>query len=1244
VKDEASRNQLERIIETIAEGIYIINADAVIAYANESAEEILGVKRSDLMGRPYSDPGYKVTTLEGKPYQLEERPIIQALRTGKLVRNVEYIVIRPDGSGVIISANAAPLRDEQGNITGAILSFADITARKQAEEELREYERRFREMLEQVELIALILDARGNITFANDFLLDFTGWQREEVIGKSWFDYFVPEERREEIERVFHEIITKGTPAHYENDILTREGERRTIAFSNVLLFDRQRNVIGTASIGHDVTAERQAAEEIRESRRQVLDILESITDGFFALDNDWRFTYVNHKAAQLIGRRREELLFRNMWEAVPETVGTKFDEEYHRAVEEKTPVTFEVFYPLNKWFEVHAYPYENGLSVYVSDITERKRIEEALKESESRYRTLFEDAPVALWEQDASEITARINELKKQGVKDFRAYFEQHPEAAFEMLATIKIIDVNKAVLKLYGASSKEEFIRNLTTTFTKEGLDAAKEFLISYAERGEVKFEAEFPSRTFKGDIIQVSVISFIPPGYEETRSKIFIATVDITERKKAEEALKESEARFRKVFEDGPLGMAITGFDYRFIKVNARLSQMLGYTEEELTKLTFPEITHPEDVEKDISAAKKLVRGEVSSYQTEKRYIKKDGEPFWVSLTVSVVRDEKGKPIYNLTMVEDIEDRKRAEARLERAKELSDALNNINMTITSTLDFNEIMQRVVVESAKAICSEAAAIFLREGGYWVARYLYGIPRVPVGTRLTHEEAKAGELAARTKEPVVIDDAFHDERVSREVMKKYNIRSLLSVPLIARGNVAGMLYFSYHSAPVGFTEAQVDFVSKLKAVISLAMENAHLFDELKRSTEELDKKSKGLQTLIDVALDITSGLRLGELMRKITKHAAELSDADIGAVGLVNEETGVVTYMFFYNLPEITAETEVLPGTGMSAIVLSQKKPVILEDYQKLPQRIPIFVEAGLRAIAMVPLWSRGKIRGILVVSNKNPEKKFSEKDVANLEGISRHAAIALENARVYETERHIANTLQDALLAVPEKVNHLEYGTLYHSATEAARVGGDFYDLFELEHNRVGLSVGDVAGKGLEAAALTAVVKNTIRAYALEGYDPAEIMAKTNNVVKAAATPSMFVTVFFAIFDKNTRRLIYCSAGHPPAIIRRKSQTVELLEKYSPIIGAFTGLHYENGETALNIGDTLILYTDGIIEARHGREFFEEERLVNFIRELWPIPATEVPKLIFDEVLRFSGGRLPDDVALLALAYKGE
>ncbi|MHB8841889.1 MAG: PAS domain-containing protein, partial [Candidatus Aquicultor sp.] len=231
------------------------------------------------------------------------------------------------------------------------------------------------------------LDIQGRITFVNDFLLNLTGWDKDEVIGKDWFDTFIPREQRDQTRRFFFESIAKGEILpHYENDIVTSWDERRTVSFTNVLLRDSRGKILGTASIGHDITVEKQAAEDIRESRRQVLDILESITDGFFAVDNDWRFTYVNHKAEQLLGKRKEEILFKSMWDAFPEVVGTRFYKEFKRAKEEMLPLSFEEFYPpLNNWFEVHVYPYKNGLSGYFDDVTLRKHTEEALKASEKK-------------------------------------------------------------------------------------------------------------------------------------------------------------------------------------------------------------------------------------------------------------------------------------------------------------------------------------------------------------------------------------------------------------------------------------------------------------------------------------------------------------------------------------------------------------------------------------------------------------------------------------------------------------------------------------------------------------------------------------------------------------------------------------------------------------------------------------------------------------------------------------------
>lgn len=632
------------------------NPAAVTAY-NYSYKELTGMKISDLRS-PETLPELKA--------QLEE-----ANTVGNLFETIHR---RKDGSTFPVEVNSTGITTDGERLIMSIIR--DITARKQAEQALMESELRFRKMLEEVALVAVTVDIEGKVTFVNEFLMNLTGYEKEEILGKP-FIKFVSPEQREQLQRIFAESIARGEVVpRYEADIETSWGETRTILFANVLLRDLYRNIIGTANIGQDITEQKQAAEEIRQSRKQVLDILESITDGFFALDNDWRYTYVNQRATQLVGKKKEEILFRNMWEVLPQLVGTRFYTEYHRAKEQMIPVSFEEFFqPLNKWFEVHAYPYENGLSVYVTDISRRKRAEQALRESEERYRLLIELSP------DPVVV---------------------HSEG--------KIVYVNPATVKMLKAKSHEELI------------------------------------------------------------------------------------------------GKPVLGF------------------------------VHPDFVEIVKDRIKQMKTGKSVGY-IEEKFIRLDGQVVDVETAATPVIYE-GKPAI-MVVGRDITERKKIAREARQGRRLSEALNTINNIVNSTLDSEEIMNRALPESAKAIGAERAVILLCEGELWVVRSVYGYPQELVGTRAL-ADISINKLATEVKAPIAINDAYNDPRVDCATMERYNIRSLLAVPFLARGVVVGIVDFSHHSFPIGFADIEVDFAMKFGASLSLALENARLFKALRECKRSL--------------------------------------------------------------------------------------------------------------------------------------------------------------------------------------------------------------------------------------------------------------------------------------------------------------------------------------------------------------------------------------------------------------------
>ncbi|MEP0885461.1 PAS domain S-box protein [Trichocoleus sp. ST-U3] len=508
-----SEERFRLLVEKVKDyAIFMLDPSGRVVSWNSGAERIKGYRADEIIGQSFSRFYPDEEIQHGYPQRLLEI----AAAEGQV--EDEGWRVRKDGSRFWANVVITALRDETGNLRGFTKVTRDITDRKRAEEERDRFFNLSMDMLS-------VSGTDAYFKRLNPAFEQVLGYTNEELRRQPFLDLVHPDDRAATLAEV--EKLAEGhLTLDFENRYRCKDGSYRWVSWKAFPIVEE--NLI--YAIARDVTErkqaeaerlqllaqEQQARAEAEAARNQSLNILESITDAFFALDRDWRYTYLNRQAELLLQRKREELLGQVMWDEFPEAVGSTFDREYHRAVSEQVSVEFESFYPpLNVWFEVHAYPSREGLSVYFRNISDRKR-----------------------------------------------------------------------------------------------------------------------------------------------------------------AEEALRESEERFHQAFENAAIGMALVSLDGHWLQVNRSLCEMLGYSEQELLALTFQAVTHPDDLHIGLNYFQQMLSGEIRSCQFEKRYLHKLGHTVWGMLSSSIIRDEQNQPLYIVTQIEDITDRKQA---LEELRNLSKALES-------------------------------------------------------------------------------------------------------------------------------------------------------------------------------------------------------------------------------------------------------------------------------------------------------------------------------------------------------------------------------------------------------------------------------------------------------------------------------------------------------------------------------------------------------------------------------------
>lgn len=740
-KDDLIHKQqfLEALLENLSDGIVACDASGTLTLFNAASQTFHGLPAEPLPAERWADHYDLYGADYATPMRQAEIPLFRALN-GEQVRGTKMRIVPKRGKARVLIASGGPILHPDGHQLGAMVAMRDITEQEQAEAALRDSERRFRAIFNQTFQFMGLVEPDGTLIEANQTALDFGGFSADAVIEKPFWEapwWGLSAESQGRLQQAIAQAVA-GEFVRYEVEVLGAHDEIVTIDFSLKPILDEADNTVLLIAEGRNITQRKKAEAEVLRLNASLGQRVAQRTEELEAKNFQNEVLLVSEQAAraeaekaiaqlEIINCQYEELLEREQQaraeaeKAIAQTVNyterltlvleavqmgtwdwdivgnqTLWDlrheaifgyepgipnrdyinwerrvhpddlewihEATRAAMDHHQPLTlqYRIIWPDGSlhWIDAQGrflYDAEGSpirMIGVVRDITDQKHTEDALIESEDRFRRAILDSPlpIILHAEDGEIVLINAAWTELSGY-DFT-----------------EIPTVNTWLEKAYGER--------------KELVKARIENLYSIDTRVR---EGEFIIRTRSGET-RIWDFSSAPLGKLPDGRRLVIGTaLDITDRKQYEEALRQSQAQFRATFEQAAVGIAHVDLQGRWLRVNQKLCEIVGYSAAELTEITFQDITHPDDLEADLGHMHQLMAGEIQTYSMEKRYFHKSGEVVWIELTASLVREvtedrqdlHSGAeiPQYFIAVVEEINDRKQAEAELqERSRELS------------------------------------------------------------------------------------------------------------------------------------------------------------------------------------------------------------------------------------------------------------------------------------------------------------------------------------------------------------------------------------------------------------------------------------------------------------------------------------------------------------------------------------------------------------------------------------------
>lgn len=665
---------LGEIAQQTSYSVIITDLNFKITWVNKAFKQLYGYSSKEVIGRT---PDFLNVETNSEEIQNE---IYNAVSNGESYKTI-LLNLRKDGSTFTCNIEVFPLLDKSKNIVAYSSHTIDITQIKKTEEMLEESEEKYRALYNNVPLSYQSLNADGCIIDINPAWLRTLGYDREEVIGKKFAD-FLHQDWKPHFEKNFPEFKNHGYISDVHFRIRHKDGSYLDISFEGSIGYYPDDRVKQTYSVFQDITEQKKVELELINSEDRYRKLFDNHGAVKLIIDpENGNIVEANKAASKFYGWSVDDLTSMNISQ-INTLPPEKIQEEMNSARSNREQY-FEFKHRRADGLIYDVAVYSSSLIIedktflhsIIHDITKQKKVEMDLISSKKRYQELFEESPVALWEEDFSEIKIYFDELRIGGIKDFRKYFEENPNELNKCVQKIKVEDVNKAALEMHKAKNKEELLGSLEKTFTHKSFDVFKEELLALAE-GRKHFESQAEVKTLTGEVKNTYLRCYSGGAGEKGEfKKVFLAISDITNLIKVEQELKESKLKYKLLADFTYDWEYWVGPSGEYIYLSPAVERITGFTVKEFMlnpDLLFT-IVREDFKEEVLDHYKNEENFDYPLYSSEFPIITKSGEEKWIAHVCTPVFDQSGSFVGRRGNNRDITLRIIAQKKLRKSERL-------------------------------------------------------------------------------------------------------------------------------------------------------------------------------------------------------------------------------------------------------------------------------------------------------------------------------------------------------------------------------------------------------------------------------------------------------------------------------------------------------------------------------------------------------------------------------------------